>query len=216
MEARVLRPYDLEHSPADPRPRCPTGSRSALVTASSPTSSEPTWKVLTGPGLWAAAGALAAASLADPTCLAEMGRVRVGEGRKEDQPPRSSSEPRWSRAQPQLAAPGTAPENPRGLPRARSHSDPGCAPLGHGGGARGEDFGTWLARGYGAHAPDTPSRVRGRSGTELSCRGLLAECARQVLSGLGNKLPGRVRPPWASATWPPLPLPPLPRDLTAG
>lgn len=74
---------------------------------------------------------------------------------------------RWSTAQLRSAAPGAAPENPRGLPRAQSHSDPGCAPFGNRGGARGECFGTRRARVYGAHAPDTPSgngRVEGALG----------------------------------------------------
>lgn len=66
--------------------------------------------------LCAAAGALAAARLADPTCLAEMGRVRAGGGREEDQPPRSSPE----RA-------GTAP-NRSGQPRHGPREPAGMAP----------------------------------------------------------------------------------------
>lgn len=109
------------------------------------------------------------ASLTRPASLrwAEYGRGEGGRKTSHPGAPRSALEPRPTAA----GSPGTAPENPPGWPRARSHSDPGCAPFGSGGGARGEYLGTWLARGYGAHAPDTPSRVRGRSVLNLIVEG---------------------------------------------
>lgn len=110
------------------------------------------------------------------------------------------------------AAPGAAPERLRGLPPEQSQSDPGPTPF--------SDMG-WRAGSVIWH--QAGARGRGaRPGHALRkpLLGLVTELRRQVQRGvllpdLGNQLPG-----WdcvlATATRPPLPLLPLPRDFSSG